>query len=253
MLVRNFFRISCLYLCPNFKNRTQFRWRYAYKLIREWADSLIVLDSTPYLPELTQAHLRSLIRWFASWTRYKRNYRNEFPALKFAVSRERSTPIRTERFRTPSDDGSTISGTVVRFTAPTNWLQAISVQANLPKVWKCPFSPKRSIWSICMGLRLVILWDQVSPWFSAQLIQHSTFAHLPHVKCLIHPEESFDIAVLGCPFDTAVSYRPGNPVLEGFEKRCTLRPKSHSRCVRPTVAFQIFWPENGYQSIYQLG
>jgi hypothetical protein len=38
----------------------------------------------------------------------------------------------------------------------------------------------------------------------------STFAHLPHAKCLVRPDESFDIAVLGCPFDTAVSYRPGN-------------------------------------------
>ncbi|KAF2761790.1 arginase [Pseudovirgaria hyperparasitica] len=37
----------------------------------------------------------------------------------------------------------------------------------------------------------------------------STFAHLPHVKCLTHPETVFDIAILGAPFDTAVSYRPG--------------------------------------------
>jgi hypothetical protein len=37
----------------------------------------------------------------------------------------------------------------------------------------------------------------------------STFAHLPHVKCLTHPEEEFDIGIIGVPFDTAVSYRPG--------------------------------------------
>ncbi|KAI9702612.1 MAG: hypothetical protein M1836_001092 [Candelina mexicana] len=37
----------------------------------------------------------------------------------------------------------------------------------------------------------------------------STFAHLPHVKCLTHPEERYDIAIVGAPFDTAVSYRPG--------------------------------------------
>ncbi|KAI3336725.1 agmatinase [Xylariaceae sp. AK1471] len=37
----------------------------------------------------------------------------------------------------------------------------------------------------------------------------STFAHLKHVKCLTTPTELFDIAVVGCPFDTAVSYRPG--------------------------------------------
>ncbi|KZF21469.1 Arginase/deacetylase, partial [Xylona heveae TC161] len=37
----------------------------------------------------------------------------------------------------------------------------------------------------------------------------STFAHLPHVRCLTHPETAFDIGIIGVPFDTAVSYRPG--------------------------------------------
>ncbi|KAK0966818.1 hypothetical protein LTR91_016350 [Friedmanniomyces endolithicus] len=37
----------------------------------------------------------------------------------------------------------------------------------------------------------------------------STFAHLPHTRCLQHPETPYDIAILGAPFDTAVSYRPG--------------------------------------------
>lgn len=37
----------------------------------------------------------------------------------------------------------------------------------------------------------------------------STFAHLPHTRCLTHPEQAYDIAILGAPFDTAVSYRPG--------------------------------------------
>ncbi|OBT62319.1 hypothetical protein VE03_09067 [Pseudogymnoascus sp. 23342-1-I1] len=37
----------------------------------------------------------------------------------------------------------------------------------------------------------------------------STFAHLPHQKCLVYPEELYDIAIIGSPFDTAVSYRPG--------------------------------------------
>jgi agmatinase len=37
----------------------------------------------------------------------------------------------------------------------------------------------------------------------------STFAHLPHHKCLTHPSTPYDIAILGVPFDTAVSYRPG--------------------------------------------
>jgi agmatinase len=37
----------------------------------------------------------------------------------------------------------------------------------------------------------------------------NTFAHLKHVKCLTEPTEPFDIAIVGVPFDTAVSYRPG--------------------------------------------
>lgn len=36
-----------------------------------------------------------------------------------------------------------------------------------------------------------------------------SFAHLPYSRCLDEPSTSFDIAVLGLPFDTAVSYRPG--------------------------------------------
>lgn len=46
----------------------------------------------------------------------------------------------------------------------------------------------------------------------------STFAHLPHVRCLTTPNELFDIAILGAPFDTAVSYRPGmlNSLIKGI-------------------------------------
>ncbi|KAH6886819.1 arginase family-domain-containing protein [Thelonectria olida] len=37
----------------------------------------------------------------------------------------------------------------------------------------------------------------------------STFAHLKHERCLTTPSELYDIAIIGAPFDTAVSYRPG--------------------------------------------
>ncbi|KAG4267306.1 agmatinase [Fusarium proliferatum] len=36
-----------------------------------------------------------------------------------------------------------------------------------------------------------------------------TFAHLNHVKCLTEPTEPYDIAIIGAPLDTAVTYRPG--------------------------------------------
>ncbi|KAF2438003.1 Arginase/deacetylase [Karstenula rhodostoma CBS 690.94] len=37
----------------------------------------------------------------------------------------------------------------------------------------------------------------------------ATFAHVQHVKCLTEPNEPVDIGIIGAPFDTAVSYRPG--------------------------------------------
>ncbi|KAL8831284.1 MAG: hypothetical protein Q9191_000940 [Dirinaria sp. TL-2023a] len=37
----------------------------------------------------------------------------------------------------------------------------------------------------------------------------STFAHLKHVRCLSDREAFFDVGIIGAPFDTAVSYRPG--------------------------------------------
>lgn len=51
----------------------------------------------------------------------------------------------------------------------------------------------------------------------------STFAHLPHTRCLQAPDEAFDIAILGVPFDTAVSYRPGarfGPRVSRQSERC---------------------------------
>ncbi|KAK2051390.1 Arginase/deacetylase [Colletotrichum caudatum] len=37
----------------------------------------------------------------------------------------------------------------------------------------------------------------------------STFGQLPFVRCLTQTREAFDIGVLGLPFDTATTYRPG--------------------------------------------
>ncbi|KAI0752930.1 Arginase/deacetylase [Daedaleopsis nitida] len=36
-----------------------------------------------------------------------------------------------------------------------------------------------------------------------------SFAHLPYTSCLMNDSASFDIGLLGMPFDTGVSYRPG--------------------------------------------
>jgi agmatinase len=35
------------------------------------------------------------------------------------------------------------------------------------------------------------------------------FSHLPYTRCLEDDTQLFDVAILGMPFDTGVSYRPG--------------------------------------------
>jgi hypothetical protein len=37
----------------------------------------------------------------------------------------------------------------------------------------------------------------------------TTFAHLPHERCLDNIDSKLDVAILGVPYDNAVSYRPG--------------------------------------------
>ncbi|EDN10831.1 predicted protein [Histoplasma mississippiense (nom. inval.)] len=58
--------------------------------------------------------------------------------------------------------------------------------------------------SIDRRKELLKKWDQ--EWSFSGV---STFAHLKHVKCLLEPDEHYDVAVLGVPFDTSVSFRPG--------------------------------------------
>lgn len=48
------------------------------------------------------------------------------------------------------------------------------------------------------------MWDDLWPFQGI-----NTFAHLDHHKCLLDPETTYDVALIGVPFDTAVSYRPG--------------------------------------------
>ena len=41
----------------------------------------------------------------------------------------------------------------------------------------------------------------------------NTFAHLPHIQCLVEQDAPFDLAVIGVPFDTSVAYRTGIKIL----------------------------------------
>ncbi len=36
-----------------------------------------------------------------------------------------------------------------------------------------------------------------------------SFSHFPYTRCLEDPSQLFDIAIIGFPFDTTTSYRPG--------------------------------------------
>lgn len=72
-----------------------------------------------------------------------------------------------------------------------------------------------------------------------------TFAHLPHSRCLDEPQQTFDIAVLGMPFDTSVSYRPGarfgpNAIRQGSRRHATNRAYSIPWFARfPLVLFLV--------------
>lgn len=48
------------------------------------------------------------------------------------------------------------------------------------------------------------LWGQSWPFQDI-----NTFAHLDHDNCLVHRDASYDVGIIGVPFDTATSYRSG--------------------------------------------
>lgn len=70
----------------------------------------------------------------------------------------------------------------------------------------------------------------------------STFAHLPHHKCLTTPNPKFDIAILGAPFDTAVSYRTGarfgpRAIRAASARQTPYRSFNHRAGVNPYVSW----------------
>lgn len=59
----------------------------------------------------------------------------------------------------------------------------------------------------------------------------TTFAHLEHRKCLVDDGATADIVVLGIPFDTSVSFRPGarfgpNAIRQGSRRHAANRAYS---------------------------
>lgn len=68
-----------------------------------------------------------------------------------------------------------------------------------------------------------------------------SFAHLPYARCLDDKSTLFDIAIIGFPFDTAVTYRPG----------ARFGPwgiRSGSRRLRYKAGYSLAWESSPYDS-----
>ncbi|GJJ09608.1 hypothetical protein Clacol_003831 [Clathrus columnatus] len=67
-----------------------------------------------------------------------------------------------------------------------------------------------------------------------------SFSHIPYTRCLDDPSKLFDIAILGMPFDTAVSYRPG-------ARFGPYAIRSGSRRQRDIRGYTLNWQINPYE------
>ncbi|KZT36956.1 Arginase/deacetylase [Sistotremastrum suecicum HHB10207 ss-3] len=67
-----------------------------------------------------------------------------------------------------------------------------------------------------------------------------SFSHLPQTRCLDSPSTLFDIAILGMPFDTSVSYRPG-------ARFGPFGIRSGSRRMGSSHGWTTFWGMNPYE------
>ncbi|EMD41856.1 hypothetical protein CERSUDRAFT_129052 [Gelatoporia subvermispora B] len=77
---------------------------------------------------------------------------------------------------------------------------------------------------------------QIDQVFSGPL----SFSHLPYSRCLEDISAQFDIAVLGMPFDTGVTYRPG-------ARFGPYAIRSGSRRQRETRGYTLAWRNNPYE------
>ncbi|KAG8933479.1 hypothetical protein FRC02_011768 [Tulasnella sp. 418] len=91
-----------------------------------------------------------------------------------------------------------------------------------------PLSPKHEPWTSKYG-------QQIDLPFTGPL----SFAHLPYTRCLDDPSFLFDIAILGMPFDTAVTYRPG-------ARFGPYGIRSGSRRQREIRGYTMHWKSNPY-------
>ncbi|KAL0951705.1 hypothetical protein HGRIS_008380 [Hohenbuehelia grisea] len=68
-----------------------------------------------------------------------------------------------------------------------------------------------------------------------------SFSHLPYTRCLDHDDVHFDVAILGMPFDTGVTYRPG-------ARFGPYAIRSGSRRQREARGYTLSWGNNPYES-----
>ncbi|KAF8079012.1 arginase deacetylase [Lyophyllum atratum] len=88
--------------------------------------------------------------------------------------------------------------------------------------------------------------EQPPTWRSKYGSQHDqpfsgplSFAHLPYARCLENEAAAFDIAILGMPFDTGVTYRPG-------ARFGPYAIRSGSRRLRESGGYTIAWGSSPY-------
>ena len=72
-----------------------------------------------------------------------------------------------------------------------------------------------------------------------------SFSHLPYARCLEDDSMNFDIALLGMPFDTGVTYRPG-------ARFGPYAIRSGSRRQREARGYTLSWNNNPYTLGYKV-
>ncbi|KAG9222365.1 hypothetical protein CCMSSC00406_0002700 [Pleurotus cornucopiae] len=91
-------------------------------------------------------------------------------------------------------------------------------------------TPKSPSWTEKYG-------SQFDQTFSGPL----AFSHLPYTRCLQEDDVGFDVAILGMPFDTGVTYRPG-------ARFGPYAIRSGSRRQRESRGYTLSWGNNPYES-----
>lgn len=116
--------------------------------------------------------------------------------------------------------------TLVGLLAPALLVPVESLQQQV-------LSPQQNFHQETKEPSLEDLWGSYWPYQGIK-----TFAHLPFTECLLNRSETFDIAVVGVPFDTAVTYRPGarfgpQGIRQSSQRQTSLRGFNYRAGINP--------------------